>query len=72
VVLLDYMMPVMDGLAFGIELRRKPEYATLPIVLMSAAPDADEVCEAIGARGLLRKPFDIDELAVLVERVAAQ
>ena len=70
VILLDYMMPIMDGLAFGLELRRQPEYVGLPIVLMSAAPDADEVCQAIGARACLRKPFDIDELADVVQAVA--
>jgi CheY-like chemotaxis protein len=70
VILLDYMMPIMDGRAFGLELRRQPEYARLPIVLMSAAPDADQVCQAIGARACLRKPFDIDELAAVVQDIA--
>ena len=71
-VLLDYMMPVMDGKTFGLEVRRHPQHAGLPIVLMSASPDSEEVCEAIGARACLRKPFDIDELAQLVHAIAGQ
>jgi CheY-like chemotaxis protein len=71
-VLLDYMMPVMNGKTFGLEVRKEPRHARLPIVLMSASPDADEVCEAIGARACLRKPFDIDELAEIVHVVAGQ
>jgi CheY-like chemotaxis protein len=69
-ILLDYMMPVMDGKACGLELRRQPEYTGLPIILMSAAPDADQVCDAIRARACLRKPFDIDELADIVQNSA--
>lgn len=71
-VLLDYMMPVMNGRTFGLEVRKHPHHSTLPIVLMSAAPNADEVCEAIGARACLRKPFNIDELAEIVHHIADQ
>jgi CheY-like chemotaxis protein len=71
-VLLDYMMPVMNGRTFGLELRKEPRHARLPIVLMSASPDSDEVCEAIGARACLRKPFDLDELAEIVHAIAGQ
>jgi CheY-like chemotaxis protein len=71
-ILLDYMMPVMDGRTFGVELRRNPDHSGLPIVLMSAAPDTDEVCEAIGAWVCLRKPFDMDELAEIVHETARQ
>jgi CheY-like chemotaxis protein len=71
-VLLDYMMPIMDGKAFGLQVRTQPRHAGLPIVLMSASPDSDAVCEAIGARACLRKPFDIDELAEIVHRVTGQ
>lgn len=71
-VLLDYMMPVMNGRTFGLQLRKEPRHASLPIVLMSAAPDADEVCEAIGARACLRKPFNLDDLAEIVQVLAGQ
>ena len=66
-ILLDYVMPVMDGKAFGLALRGEPGYADLPIVLMSAAPQADDVCDAIGARACLCKPFDLDELEEIVQ-----
>jgi len=69
VILLDYMMPIMDGRSFGLALRNHPQQAGLPIVLMSAAREAEEVCHAIGARACLRKPFDIDELAEIVQDI---
>jgi CheY-like chemotaxis protein len=71
-VLLDYMMPVMNGRTFGLEVRKDHRHAGLAIVLMSAAPEAEEVCEAIGARACLRKPFDLEELAEIVEVIAGQ
>jgi CheY-like chemotaxis protein len=67
-ILLDFMMPVMDGRAFGTAVRRDGRTGDLPIVLMSAAPEAAQVSREIRAQGLLHKPFDLDELARVVER----
>jgi CheY-like chemotaxis protein len=71
-ILLDYMMPVMDGRTFGMALRRQRPYAEVPIVLMTAFPQADDVGQEIGAMACLRKPFDMDELAHIVESVTGQ
>jgi CheY-like chemotaxis protein len=71
-ILLDYLMPVMDGRAFGVAVRRETGQADVPIVLISGSPKADEVCDAIGATACLRKPFDMDELAEIVEALARQ
>ena len=68
-VLLDFMMPVMDGRAFGLAVRGDGRTVDLPIVLMSAAPEAAQVSGEIRAQGLLRKPFDLDELARVVEQL---
>jgi CheY-like chemotaxis protein len=68
-VLLDLMMPVMDGRAFGMALRRDERTVDLPIVLISCAPEAAQVGGEIGAQALLRKPFDLDALARVVEQL---
>ena len=68
-VLLDFMMPIMDGRAFAAAVRRDGRTVDLPIVLMSAAPEAAQVSGEIRAQALLRKPFDLDELARLVEQL---
>ena len=67
-ILLDLMMPVMDGRAFGTVVRGDERTVDLPIVLMSAAPGAAQVGSEIRAQALLRKPFDFDELARVVEQ----
>lgn len=68
-VLLDLMMPVMDGRQFAERCRRTPALAAVPIVLMSAAPDGRAVSREIGAWGFLPKPFDFDDLAQVLRRV---
>jgi CheY-like chemotaxis protein len=68
-ILLDLMMPVMDGRAFGAALRGDERTVDLPIVLMSGAPEAAQVGGEIRAQGLLRKPFDLADLASVVEQV---
>ncbi len=63
-VLLDMIMPVMTGDELLRRLRLDARFASLPVVLMTAAPDGASLH---GAQELLSKPFD---LAVLLELVA--
>ena len=67
-ILLGLRMPVTDGRAFGTALRRDERTVDLPIVLMSAASEAAQVKSDIRAQGLLRKPFDLADLARVVEQ----
>jgi two-component system alkaline phosphatase synthesis response regulator PhoP len=69
VVLLDLMMPEMNGQQFAEACREEPGLAGLPIVLMSAAPEGADVSSRIGARAHMRKPFDLDRLSQVLERL---
>lgn len=65
-ILLDMRMPVMDGWTFAAELRRR--YASgAPIVVCTAAEDAQRRAREVDAVGCLSKPFELDELLRLVE-----
>lgn len=64
-VLLDLMMPVMDGPAFARALRTRPFATDLPIVVISADGNPARAT-SVGARGYLAKPFDIDALLAQV------
>jgi CheY-like chemotaxis protein len=57
-VLLDLMMPVMDGFTFMKRLRADPGLRQVPVVVLSAS--VNEPPE--GARAMLRKPFEIPAL----------
>lgn len=67
-VLLDVMMPEMDGFSVLRTLRARPESAAVPVVFLTArAEQGDEYLE-LGARGVIAKPF---EPGGLVEQVRA-
>ena len=66
-ILLDMRMPVMDGWAFARAYRRAPG-PHAPIVVLTAAREAAERAAAIGADGVLGKPFDLYRLLYLVRQ----
>jgi CheY-like chemotaxis protein len=65
IILLDVMMPVMDGPATLARLRANPETAGIPVVFMTARAQSREVdrLRALGALGVIAKPFDPMTLA---------
>jgi CheY-like chemotaxis protein len=69
-VLLDYMMPDMNGPEVARRIRRRPGGADIPIVVLTASADEAHVDEAFraGADDYIIKPFD---RRVLMARVAA-
>jgi two-component system chemotaxis response regulator CheY len=69
VILLDLMMPGMDGLTFLAESRRRPDVARVPVICVSAA-GAEMMAHALrlGARECLAKPTDFDQLCERVRR----
>lgn len=65
VILLDYMMPEMDGPETLAALRSNSKTRDIPVVFLTAKSDAEtkRVLRAAGARGLIQKPFNPDTLA---------
>jgi CheY-like chemotaxis protein len=67
-VLLDMMMPVLDGAGFARAMRQVPAWRDIPVLVFSASANARQVAEEIGACGHLRKPVDVDTLLDAVRR----
>jgi urea transport system substrate-binding protein len=66
-VLLDMRMPVMDGWAFTAAVRARG--LDFKIVVMTATPDVRRWADEVHADGFLGKPFDLDALLDLVQRL---
>jgi two-component system, chemotaxis family, chemotaxis protein CheY len=69
-ILLDMRMPVMDGWGFARAYRTQPG-PHAPILVMTAARDAAQRAHEIQADAYLAKPFDLDDLMSLVDRLTA-
>jgi len=74
-IILDVMMPILDGFAMCAKLREDPEYNTIPVILLTAVADRvrdtkypiDGVLRA-EAEEYLEKPVDPKELLAAVDR----
>jgi CheY-like chemotaxis protein/CHASE3 domain sensor protein len=73
-VLMDIMMPEMDGLTAMREIRKRPEWQKLPIIALTAKAmkDDQEKCLQAGANDYIAKPLDVDKLLSLVRVWMAQ
>jgi two-component system chemotaxis response regulator CheY len=65
-ILLDLMMPVMDGWEFSQKLREKEDARKLPIIVLSADRNVGPKAREIGAIGHLAKPFELTDLLQMV------
>lgn len=73
-ILMDMMMPGMDGLAALDEMRRTPELDAVPVMFLTAKVQRHEVEHylACGAVGVIQKPFDPMTLPTEIRRLLAQ
>ena len=67
-ILLDLMMPGLDGFQVTRKLKANPQTAAIPIVAVSAMahPDDREAALAAGCDDFVRKPFELDDLEAVI------
>ena len=65
-ILLDLMMPEMDGWAFRDEQCRRAEVAAIPVIVLSATRDLEARAEALAPARVFSKPFDLNALLVAI------
>jgi putative two-component system response regulator len=69
VILLDLMMPVMDGWALVLRMRQDRLADAVPLVIFTADRDANAHAKELNAAAALRKPFSLEELQSVVGRL---
>jgi CheY-like chemotaxis protein len=62
VILLDLMLPVMDGAEFLRARQDRPFLARVPVMVLTAHPFHHRILDGLGATLVVRKPYNLDEL----------
>ena len=70
-ILLDLMMPEMNGWQVTAVLKADPQTRAIPILLLSARRDMARTANELGVTAYLAKPFDLDDLLSRVKRILA-
>jgi len=68
IILLDYMLPDITGKEVAQAIQSHPELHKIPIILVSAAREAQETSKNLGLAGYIEKPFDMDVLLQTVKQ----
>ena len=68
-ILLDWMMPVMDGEEFVRQKARRPPIAAVPVFLLSARGDPPASMVALGIQRVFRKPLLFEQLRAAIQSV---
>ena len=73
-ILLDYKLPDMDGIAFFDILKEDESGASIPVIFISGSvmPDHIKAYEEAGAIGVIPKPFDARTLSGVIEKIYNQ
>jgi two-component system OmpR family response regulator len=74
VILLDVMMPDIDGPTTVKKLREEPTTASIPVIFLTAKVQSHEIERylALGAIGVIRKPFDVMTLPEEIRRLVQE
>lgn len=73
-IITDVNMPEMDGITLVRELRSRPGFPRIPILILTTVQDAEmkEKGRAAGATGWMCKPFQPDQLTAVVRKVLSR
>jgi DNA-binding response OmpR family regulator len=73
-IILDIMMPGMNGWEVNERLKANPEYRDIPVIMLTALDELDEQFKSLqaGVRDYVTKPFNFDELVSSVRRVLSE
>jgi CheY-like chemotaxis protein len=65
-MVVDLMMPVMDGAELRRHQRQMPAVSSVPFILVSATHNAERIAQELGIADVVAKPFDAERLARII------
>lgn len=68
-LLMDLWMPVLSGDQLLRTIRSTKELADLPVIILSASVDGNEIADNAGANGFIAKPFDMDAVSIQIQNI---
>ena len=73
-ILLDLVMPIMDGYVVANELKDDPETKHIPIIILTASQreDLKTRCRELGVTSFIKKPFETNDLVNMVNKILKQ
>jgi two-component system OmpR family response regulator len=71
-IVLDYLMPGMNGAEVVDQIRAAMPAGAPPIILVTGLSNAKELASTVRAEAYLRKPFDVDSFLRLVDQLAKE
>lgn len=72
IVLMDMMMPEMDGYEAIRMIRNTPSMSEIPVIAVTAQamPEDRQKCLDVGAQDYVSKPVDVDQLIIAIEKLS--
>jgi len=67
-ILLDLMMPIMDGVEFRAEQQRDASLSSIPVIVITASGNARDRARSMQVEGMIQKPIALDALLETIER----
>ena len=68
-LLMDLWMPVLSGDQLLHTIRSTKELEDLPVIILSASVDGNDIATNAGANAFIAKPFDMDDITLKIEKV---
>ena len=67
-IIMDMLLPGTTGVDICKRFKNDPSVSFIPVIMMSAHPDAKRLCEEAGADGFISKPFHIQEVLSRIDQ----
>lgn len=71
-IIMDMLLSGINGTDICLQLKGKADTSTIPVMMISAHPNAKELCLQAGANDFIAKPFDMDDILSTIGRLVTR